>query len=198
MQQAITDALLNDRRLGVKYRRKGERELRGYVLSPLGLIQRGPVSYLLACIGEHEQPLHLRSASLAARDDSRRSGAASQGLRAWRTYLTETGALHFGAGRKIRLEAVFDAPAADHLHETPLSHDQTIDDLGEGRVRVRASVLDTPQLRWWLSAWVTASRSCDRVPCGRKWPKLRARPPRSTRSRVPCAAHHRASTAQFR
>ncbi|MHB8493736.1 MAG: WYL domain-containing protein [Casimicrobiaceae bacterium] len=45
---------------------------------------------------------------------------------------------------------MFDAPAADHLQETPLSEDQTIEDAADGRVRVRASVLDTPQLRWWL------------------------------------------------
>ena len=149
VQQAITDALLHDRRLGAKYRRKGERELRGYVLSPLGLIQRGPVTYLLACIGEHAEPrsfvLHrFERAAMLDAPALRPKGFVLA------TYLTETGALNFGASRKIRLEALFDAPAADHLQETPLSHDQTIDDAGDGRVRVRASVLDTPQLRWWL------------------------------------------------
>ena len=38
----------------------------------------------------------------------------------------------------------------DHLHETPLAEDQRIGDEADGRVRVRATVADTPQLRWWL------------------------------------------------
>ena len=149
VQKVITDALLNDRQLGVKYRRKGERELRGYVLSPLGLIQRGPVTYLLACIGDHAEPrsfvLHrFERASMLDAPALRPKGFVLA------TYLAETGVLNFGAGKTIRLDALFDAPAADHLLETPLSHDQTIKDAGDGRVRVRASVLDTPQLRWWL------------------------------------------------
>ena len=41
VQQAVTDALLNDRRLcGISL----AAEARGYVLNPLGLVQRGPVA----------------------------------------------------------------------------------------------------------------------------------------------------------
>lgn len=149
VQQAVTDALLHDRRLGVKYRRKGERELRGYVLNPLGLVQRGPVSYLLATVGAHEDPLlfALHRVQRATMLDDPAKPPKGFDLA---SYLTTTGASHFGAGRTIRLDAVFDAAAAEHLHETPLSEDQTITDLADGRVRVRATVLDTPQLRWWL------------------------------------------------
>ena len=149
VQRVVTDALLNDRQLGIKYRRKGERDLRGYVLSPLGLIQRGPVTYLLACVGEHEDPrtfvLHrFERAALLEAPATRPKGFVLA------SYLAETGALHFGAGKTILLDAVFDATAADHLQETPLSQDQTIDEADHGRLRLRASVLDTPQLRWWL------------------------------------------------
>jgi predicted DNA-binding transcriptional regulator YafY len=52
--------------------------------------------------------------------------------------------------RSIRLDARFTAAAANHLHETPLAEDQRIGDEADGRVRVRATVADTPQLRWWL------------------------------------------------
>lgn len=61
-----------------------------------------------------------------------------------------SGALGFGDGDMIRLEVVFDENAALHLYETPLSSDQTIEAAGSSRVRLRASVPDTPQLLWWL------------------------------------------------
>jgi len=149
VQQAVTDALLHDRRLDAKYRRKGERESRGYVLNPLGLVQRGPVSYLLATVGAYDDPLlfalhRFSAASMLDDPVARPKGFDLAG------YLAASGALHFGAGKTIRLEAVFDNAAAEHLHETPLSADQTVTDLGDGRVRVHASVLDTPQLKWWL------------------------------------------------
>jgi predicted DNA-binding transcriptional regulator YafY len=149
VQKTVTDALLQDRKLGVKYRRKGERELRGYVLSPLGLIQRGPVTYLLACIGDHEDPrsfvLHrVERASMLEEPAVRPKGFELA------TYLANTGVLHFGSGKTIKFDALFEAASADHLQETPLSDDQSIEDLGNGWVRLRASVLDTPQLRWWL------------------------------------------------
>jgi len=41
------------------------------------------------------------------------------------TYL-RSGALGFGEGNTISLEVLFDAPAADHLYETPLADDQCL------------------------------------------------------------------------
>lgn len=149
VQHAVTDALLNDRRLSVKYRRKGEAEARGYVLNPLGLIQRGPVSYLLASVAGHDEPrsfvLHRFQRAITLDSPATRPKGFDLP-----SYLSTTGALHFGAGKVIRLDAIFDRSAADHLQETPLSDDQTIAAVDADRVRLRASVLDTPQLRWWL------------------------------------------------
>lgn len=149
VQTVVTDGLLHDRRVSIRYRRKGESELRSYVLNPLGLIQRGPISYLLATVGAYVDPLHfvlhrIERATLLDEPAGRPKGFVLA------SYLASTGAEHFGAGKTLRLDAVFDGPSADHLHETPLSEDQTMTELPDGRVRVRASVLDTPQLRWWL------------------------------------------------
>jgi predicted DNA-binding transcriptional regulator YafY len=63
------------------------------------------------------------------------------------------GMLHFGRGGSIKLEAVFDRSAAEHLHETPLSEDQRLTDVDASRVRLRATVADTMQLKWWLLAF---------------------------------------------
>ena len=60
---------------------------------------------------------------------------------------------HYGTGKAIRLEVLFSAAAAEHLAETPLSEDQRIGPEIDGRIRLRATVPDTPQLRWWFLAF---------------------------------------------
>jgi predicted DNA-binding transcriptional regulator YafY len=44
----------------------------------------------------------------------------------------------------------FDREAGEHLWDTPLSVDQQIIGLPDGRMEVRATVTDSLQLRWWL------------------------------------------------
>ncbi|HET8832249.1 MAG TPA: WYL domain-containing protein, partial [Casimicrobiaceae bacterium] len=60
---------------------------------------------------------------------------------------------HYGTGKSIRLDARFTGEAAEHLNETPLSEDQNLGGDAHGRMRLRATVADTPQLRWWLLAF---------------------------------------------
>ena len=40
--------------------------------------------------------------------------------------------------------------AGAHLLETPLADDQETGETKDGRLRLRATVQDTEQLRWWL------------------------------------------------
>ena len=56
-------------------------------------------------------------------------------------------------GERILLEALFDANAAVRVRETPMSADQTLDEQADGRVRLRASLPDTMQLRAWLRSF---------------------------------------------
>lgn len=64
----------------------------------------------------------------------------------------KSGALGFpvSGDQKIKLKILFDKSAAEHLHESPLSSNQIITDQADGRVLIKADVLDTQQLRWWL------------------------------------------------
>jgi len=64
-------------------------------------------------------------------------------------YIDE-GEFSYPVGEPLRLEAVFSHGAAFHLHDTPLSVDQVIVELGHERVLLRASVENTAELRWWL------------------------------------------------
>lgn len=144
----LQEALLQDRQIVARYRRKGAAKAEECRLHPLGLVLRGPMTYLVCTFFDYEDirlvAVH-RLEGIQVLDDAavRPKGFSLQ------TYIDE-GHLGFGHGGAIRLEAIFDADAAEHLHETPLSGDQQIDELGDGNVRLTATVADTPQLRWWL------------------------------------------------
>lgn len=151
VQEIVTDALLYDRRVSVNYRSKGERDVRGYILNPLGLVQRGPISYLLCMVENYDNvrtfAMHRIEHAMMLQDAAKRPKDFTL-----EDYLA-TGALHFGAGARMRLDAIFDASAAEHLQEAPLADDQKLAPVGEERVRLQATVTDTPQLRWWLLAF---------------------------------------------
>jgi predicted DNA-binding transcriptional regulator YafY len=148
VQSLVTDALLDDRRLDASYRRKGEREARRYVLNPLALIQRGPVTYLVATVGDYDDALmfalhRFERVRVAAETTRRPKGFDLASL-------LKNGSAHYGSGKSIRLDLRFATHAAEHLQETALADDQKLSDRGDGHVRLRATVADTPQLRWWL------------------------------------------------
>ena len=52
--------------------------------------------------------------------------------------------------KPINMKLQFSSYAGFHLQETPLTKDQKIQDLGEGKMLIDAKVKDTSQLRWWL------------------------------------------------
>lgn len=146
--RAITQALLDGVQLAARYHARGASQPAPYRLSPLGLVQRGPISYLVATTQDHDDPhtfaLH-RFASAAPLDDTVRD-AADFDLDAY----IGKGAMGFRhSDASMELIVRFDAPAAEHLRDTPLSKDQKLLDDGD-YVMLTATVPDTGQLRWWL------------------------------------------------
>lgn len=151
IQRFIYEALLNNRQLRIAYHKRGAEGPVEYEIHPLGLVQRGPVTYLVCTLFHYKDirllALHrvLSAVSLDKPTDYPKDFDLDR-------YIS-SGALDFGDGEKIRLEAVFTNDAAEHLYETPLSADQVIRPVDEERVKLTATVLDTPQLSWWLLAF---------------------------------------------
>ena len=145
---ALTDALLLDRRVRIRYRRKGDAAAQEYELNPLGLVQRGPVSYVVGTLWDYEDVRMFAVHRIERAEPLEQTVKRPQGfsLDEW----AEDGRFSFGIGKKIRLRALFDKNAAEHLSETPLSIDQRMRENIDGRVLVEVTVADTPQLRWWL------------------------------------------------
>lgn len=146
---AITDALLTERQLKAAYRKRGDEKAKDYLLNPLALVQRGAVIYLVATAFHFDDPLlfplhRFRSAECTDVPVKEIKGFDID------AYIAG-GGLGFGGDEdQIQLEALFEGGAAKHLGETALAADQVLTPVKDGRVRLKATVINTPQLRWWL------------------------------------------------
>ncbi len=145
----LYEALLTSRRISARYRPVGESGPRPYKeLSPLGLVLRGRVLYLLCTVFEYSDVLQFAAHRFveAALLDKTANRPDSFDLD---TYI-QANNFDFPKGKSIPLEVLFEKTLAVHLQETPLSKDQTVEPFDHERVRIRATVRDTGQLRWWL------------------------------------------------
>lgn len=143
----IQEALLADEQVQVSYRAAGLRNPKQMRLHPLGLIQRGPVTYLIATAFQYTEPwiFAVHRFTRAERTGEPLARPAGFDLD---QYLA-TGALQFGTEGTIRLQAEISSGLAGILAETPLSADQTID-IGADSATVTATLPNTQQLRHWL------------------------------------------------
>lgn len=148
VESEIQEALLAGRQCLVAYQKRDADEPEEYPLHPLGLVQRGLLLYLVCTIKDYPdiRLLALHRIRMARRLDTEISPPAGWNLDA---YLA-SGAFGWGPGEAIRLEAAFTREAGAHLLETPLSEDQTIESLPDGRLKFTAEVRLTQQLAWWL------------------------------------------------
>ena len=143
----VQEGLLTDRQLEIGYQRPGDEEAMTLRLHPLGLVQRGPVTYLVATAYTYTDvrlyAVHrITGASVQPEPAHRPDGFSLD------DYIAQ-GALQFGDGRTIQLKARVSPWLADILTETPLTADQQLEPVGE-ELRLTATITDSWQLRWWI------------------------------------------------
>jgi predicted DNA-binding transcriptional regulator YafY len=148
IRRIVTQALLRARQLEITYRAPWSKAAKKHRIHPLGLIQHGPVFYLCVRFYEYDVPrmIALHRITSATLIDQTVEPPTGFDLDRW----IEGGAFGFGElGKPIKLDIEFTDHAGDVLLETPLSEDQTATESG-GALRVRATVMDTERLRWWI------------------------------------------------
>jgi predicted DNA-binding transcriptional regulator YafY len=148
--RTVYQALLDGKRFTADYasRSSPSPDPREYVVSPLGLVARGNLLYLVCTLWDYTdiRQLAMHRIRGATPIDAPVTQPTDFNLD---RYIAE-GEFHYPVGSEIRLEARFHRGAAAHLYETPLSTDQTITDIDADHVLVTATVGDTEQLYWWL------------------------------------------------
>jgi len=153
--EQVQSALIANEQIDARYRSMGKTadtpmQLQLRRLHPLGLIQRGPVTYLAATADAHTDvrlyALHrMRSAVRTYENANRPAGFDLD------DYINSNAPL-FGGGKPTLLKARVAEELARILDETPLSAKQTLTQpkSKSSRVLLEAEVLDSWQLRWWV------------------------------------------------
>lgn len=150
VQTVIYDALLQEKRARVSYRKNLAQTAKEYEINPLGLIVRDRVSYLIGTIGDFSDlrqfALHrMQSAELL---DVPATCPEGFNLDAY----IRQGEMGFPSGDTLALQVAFTPAAAVQVRECPLSADQTVTEgeTEEDDVLITATVPDSMELRWWL------------------------------------------------
>ena len=144
----VQSALARHRRLSARYRTKGARHDKTYAIHPLGLLSRGPVLYLICTLFDYQDVVQLALHRMSSATETKDDACEPPGFN-FREYV-RTEARRYGSGGKIKLVARFDAVAAEHLREMPISTDQTMREVDNSQVEISATVEDDELLMWWL------------------------------------------------
>ena len=148
IHENVLRALLDEKQLNVIYQPRAE-DAREYVLNPLSLVVQDNVFYLVASANDYNDPLHFVLHRFKSAEVSTKAARIPPDF-SLKKYL-QSQAFDFPLQEKlIRLVAIFDRYGIYHLHETPLSEDQTLEPYAEGLEKLTATVMDTLALRRWL------------------------------------------------
>ena len=150
--ECVHEGLTEERRLAIRYTRRGAQNARSYVLSPLGLVYRDGVAILVASVAEYDDALQfaLHRVESAELTDTPRRVPPGFTLQKY----IDAGELDFLlSDAPLPLVALIDEPVVVKLSETPLSEDQRLEPQPDGRTRLTATVADTNQLRAWLRSF---------------------------------------------
>jgi predicted DNA-binding transcriptional regulator YafY len=148
--EGVHAGLLGEWQLGVLYRPMDAEDPRSLTLHPMGLVQRGPVSYLIATAFDY---LDLRLYALHRFISVVVTDAAARRLADFDIdrYI-HGGALQFtSTAQEFQLILGVHETMVRILRETPLSADQEIRIRADG-FTVLSTVVDSWQLRWWILA----------------------------------------------
>lgn len=151
VQRAVYQALWVGEALSVTYLSRGADEPKELVLHPQALIVREGVFYLIAQVEGYKDLRQFALHRMQAAESTHRDADQLPDFDL-DDYL-EKGAFSYPQGGQIDLVVKCDAEVAKHLFETPLTPEQTTEVLHDGRVEIRASVLDSQQLRWWIQGF---------------------------------------------
>ena len=148
--ELVSNALFTERQMTAEYRSAQAPGYRKVRLHPLGLVRTGLVTYVVATFSDFADPRLLALHRLRNVQLLEDACIAPPGFNL-DSYLGQD-RLNFGNGKQIQLQLQMTTGAAAHLHDTPLSKDQSIEVLESEpkKVLVKATVGDSPRLVWWL------------------------------------------------
>lgn len=146
--EALQQALTTGKQLSAVYTPMHEQQQKAYTLNPLGLVQRGHVSYLVATVADYTDVLLFALHRFTELLLTTNKAKTPPGF-VLADYVTQ-GAMQFGSGKPIILEARIAPYLSRILTEAPIAADMTLTLMPDGWYKLSATVFDGWQLQWWI------------------------------------------------
>lgn len=148
IQATVIQAVFEGKRLAIIYTPHGVPEPKEYEVNPLALVQRDHLLYIVCTLWDYQNPMLLVMHRIRSAEALEKPSWWPEGFDL-DDYIHQ-GGLGYRIGPPVRIEAVIEASVASILLETPLATDQMLDELPNASYRLRATVADTKELRYWL------------------------------------------------
>lgn len=148
IQTTISEALLNERQIEIQYQKREQKKPVSYRIHPLAMVQRGHILYLYCRMFDYDDARILAVHRISAVNIMDEAAIYPKGFSL--DEKVEAGVWGFGDGGKITIDLLFEPGYGNHLLESPLSKNQKVEELEDGKLQILSTVADTPQLRWWL------------------------------------------------
>jgi predicted DNA-binding transcriptional regulator YafY len=145
---AVAECVMHRRRFRAMYRARFEKVAKPITVNPLGLVLRDGTVYLVCCLWEYTNLVHLAIQRLQSIESIDHTAHDPPGFDL-QSY-SASPAFNYPQGGAIKLRVRFIEEAGFHLTEASLAEDQRITHAADGTYMVQATVQDTNQLRWWL------------------------------------------------
>lgn len=150
VQRVVTLALLQNRRVAVRYRPRSAVQDKEYEASPLGLVVRDQVIYLVCTLREYADVKQLVLSRIQSAELLCKPARPSPTFNLDEYIASGEFGISVNVGLNIKLVADFSREAALTFVERPLAADQTVEEVGHQTLRLTAQVPDTLELRRWL------------------------------------------------
>lgn len=146
--EAVQQAMSESKQLAAIYTAIHDQVQKEYQINPLGLIQRGHITYLVATIDDYTDQrlfaLHRFKALALSDNPLKKPDGFSL------AQYVQSGAMQFGNGKAIQLVARVNTHLAKILHEAPLAEDMQLTPTADGWFELSATVIDGWQIQWWI------------------------------------------------
>ena len=145
----VYQSLLEEHRFKAVYKSRGSDTSSEYTVNPMGLVYRNGLIYLVCTLFDYTDIRQLVLHRMQSAQPLPKEPATVPVGFSLDNYIRQNN-FEVPTGDTLRLEAMFGPEAAPHLYESKLSEDQELTPQDDGWTRLKATVADTLQLRWWL------------------------------------------------
>ena len=150
VEYVIYEALLNELKFRALYRKRNATESKEYIINPLGLVSSDARHYLI-CIFDHDRDTirHLPLHRFTKADSLDETSYIPVDYNLDK-FITSNRFSYLLSKKILKLDLLLEEDASHYLKELPINDSQKITRRRDGRVRIRASVADTKELRSFL------------------------------------------------